>query len=322
MTSRGSDPATSRLRILLLAGGTSAERDVSLESGHSVARALSHRGHSVHLLDPACTPLSGITGNAAGTDIDIILPLLHGTGAEDGTLQRELEQQPIPWLGSSAAASALTFSKSATRKKLAMAGLPVAPGFTATADTPPTTVREHAEILGLPLVVKPSEQGSSIGISCVHDWGQLPDALRTAFHWGPEIVVERWIAGRELTVPVIDGQLFPAVEILPERPWYDYEAKYRDQQTRYQTAPAGLPNDLLPAVLQAVTVCGVSAISRTDLRLAPDGTFCILEINTVPGMTSHSLVPMSIEAAGQDVGEVLELLLWRRLQTPTTKAAA
>ncbi|MFM7055839.1 MAG: D-alanine--D-alanine ligase [Planctomycetota bacterium] len=312
----GADSAPGQLRILLLAGGTSAERDVSLESGHCVAETLRQRGHCVQILDPACTPLS------AAADVDIILPMLHGTGAEDGTLQRELERQSIPWLGSSPAASALTFSKSATRQTLAMAGLPVAPGFSATAETHAALIRQNAERLGLPLVVKPSQQGSSIGITLVQSWSQFPEALQVAFQWGPEIVVERWVSGRELTVPVIDQELFPAIEILPERPWYDYEAKYQDQLTRYQTAPAGLPDDLLPTVLRAVNVCGVSAISRTDLRLAPDGTFCILEINTIPGMTSHSLVPLSIAAAGRELGELLEMLLWRRLQTQTTKAAA
>jgi len=307
---------TGQLRILVLAGGTSAERDVSLESGHAVAETLLQRGHSVQILDPALTPLS------TATDSDIILPMLHGTGAEDGTLQHQLEQHGIPWLGSSAAASALTFSKSATRQALAAAGLPVAPGCTATADDTPASIEQAARALGTPLVVKPSAQGSSIGISVVHSWDQLPDALELAFRWGPQIVLERWIAGREITVPVIDGQLFPAIEILPARPWYDYQAKYGDLQTRYQPNPKGLPDALLPAVLRAVQLCGVSAISRTDLRVAPDGTFCILEINTVPGMTSHSLVPMSIAAAGWDAGELLELLLWRRLQSQAAGAAA
>lgn len=305
-----------QLRILVLAGGTSAEREVSLESGQAVAQALLRRGHAVRILDPARTPLS------AATDIDIILPMLHGTGAEDGTLQRELEQLGIPWLGSSAEASALTFSKSAARQALAAAGLPVAPGFTATADANSAQIRQAAQSLGTPLVVKPSAQGSSIGITLVHSLDQLPGALEMAFRWGPQIVIERWIPGREITVPVIDGQLFPAIEILPARPWYDYQAKYRDLHTQYQPNPAGLPDALLPAVLRAVQVCGVSAISRTDLRLAPDGTFCILEINTVPGMTSHSLVPLSIAAAGRDPGEVLEMLLYRRLQPLPAGAAA
>lgn len=304
------------LSILVLSGGGSAEREISLESGRAVAGALLRRGHAVRLHDPACTPLSGLA------DIDVILPLLHGTGGEDGALQSELERLRIPWLGSSAAASALTFSKSATRRKLGEAGLPTADGFTACAGADQRVIALQAEALGLPLVVKPSEQGSSIGITIVSDMKDFPEALATAYRWGSEVIVERWIPGREITVPVIDGELFPAVEILPGRPWYDYEAKYRDEQTRYVTNPASLPAGLLEAVQRAVATCGVSAISRTDLRLAADGCFYILEINTIPGMTSHSLVPMSIGAAGREVGEVLEALLWRRVCAVRSGAAA
>lgn len=316
MSGSGSSRRFGLLRILLLAGGASAEREISEESGRAVAQMLQRRGHLVRLHDPAAAPLSAVE------DIDVIFPLLHGAGGEDGTLQRELERGGIPWIGSSAKASALTFSKSATRLMLSSAGLPVASGFTARADEDSLTTMQSALPIGLPLVVKPSEQGSSIGITIVHAWRDFPAALETAFRWGCEAIVERWIPGREITVPVIDGQLFPAVEILPGRSWYDYDAKYRDDRTQYQTNPEGLPETLFSAVQRAITVCGVSAISRTDLRLEPDGRFSILEINTIPGMTSHSLVPMSIAAAGRDPGELLEELLWRRLENASSGAAA
>jgi D-alanine-D-alanine ligase len=311
-----SAPSRRGLRVLLLAGGASAEREISLESGHAVADTLRRRGHFVSIQDPAEIPLAFIP------DIDVIFPLLHGAGGEDGTLQRELERSGIPWIGSSAPASALTFSKSATRQTLGSAGLPIASGFTVRLGTDTETMMRAAAPLGLPLVVKPSEQGSSIGITIVQALNDLPTALETAFRWGVEAIVERWIPGREITVPVIDGQLFPAVEILPGRPWYDYDAKYRDERTQYRTNPEGLPPALFSAVRRAVAVCGVSAISRTDLRLESDGRFSILEINTIPGMTSHSLVPMSVAAAGRELGELLEELLWRRLDSASTGAAA
>jgi D-alanine-D-alanine ligase len=312
----GSAPTPRLLRILLLAGGASAEREISLESGRAVADTLHRRGHLVRIQDPAEIPLSAVQ------NIDIILPLLHGAGGEDGTLQRQLERTGTAWIGSSAQASALTFSKSATRQMLSSAGLPIASGFTARAGADAQTVIRSAAPLGLPLVVKPSEQGSSIGITIVQALNDLPPALETAFCWGREAIVERWIPGREITIPVIDGQLFPAVEILPGRPWYDYDAKYHDDQTQYRTHPEGLPPALFSAVQRAVAVCGVSAISRTDLRLEPDGRFSILEINTIPGMTSHSLVPMSVAAAGRDLGELLEDLMWRRLENVPSGAAA
>jgi D-alanine-D-alanine ligase len=303
--------------VLILAGGSSAERQVSLESGHAAAAELTRRGHRVRLADPASVPLTAVC-----CGIDVILPLVHGTGGEDGVLQRELDQLGIPWLGSSAQSSALTFSKAATRRVLAEAGLPIAEGGSLLEGCSDAEVSQLVSRLGYPLVVKPSEQGSSIGVTKVSCPGELPAALETAFTWGREAVLERWIAGREITVPVLDGELFPAVEILPGRQWFDYQAKYEDEGTRYCVSPAGLPAGLPAAVQRACAVCGVSAITRTDLRLAADGGFCILEINTIPGMTSHSLVPKSILAAGRSVGEVLEELLWRRMQRAAAGAAA
>ena len=315
---RGSIPSRNGpWRILILAGGASAERQVSLDSGMTVAEALTRRGHQVQLLDPALAPLP-----ATDSDIDVLLPMLHGTGGEDGCLQRELERIGIPWLGSSAESSALTFNKSTTRRVLATAGIPIAPGGSLFAGCSPCDVDQLVETLGYPLVIKPAEQGSSIGVSIVESVRQLQPALDAAFHWGDEVLLEKWIGGREITVPVIDGQLYPAIEILPERPWFDYQAKYCDEQTRYLANPAGIPAELCKAVVRACAVCGVSAITRTDVRLASDGSFCILEINTIPGMTSHSLVPMSIAAAGRDSAEVLEELLWQRLQPQAAGAAA
>lgn len=315
---RGSIPSRNGpWRILILAGGASAERQVSLDSGAAVAACLGHRGHRVQLLDPALEPLP-----SSNSGIDVILPLLHGTGGEDGVLQRELDQTGIPWLGSSAESSALTFNKSATRRALAAAGIPIAPGGSLFVDSSPSEVSRLVKTVGYPLVVKPAAQGSSIGVSIVQVEEQLLPALESAFAWGGEVLMEKWIAGREITVPVIDSVLFPAIEILPGRMWFDYEAKYCDEQTRYYPNPAGIPSELHRAVLRACVVCGVSAITRTDLRLAQDGSFCILEINTIPGMTSHSLVPMSISASGHDVAQVLEELLWKRLQHHAAGAAA
>ncbi len=309
------ETSANRLRIVVLAGGDSAEREVSLDSGRNVVDALQQRGHDVQLLDPAKSPFSSIP-----TDTDIVLPMLHGTGAEDGVLQTQLDQLGIPWLGSSAEASRLTFSKIATRTTLQAAGLLVPPGVALNRISSPSLIHEAARCVGYPLVVKPSEQGSSVGVSIVHQESQLDDAVREATHWCPRFLIEQFIVGREITVPVINGVVFPAIEIVPSGAWYDYQAKYHDEQTQYRVSPPGLPDSLNESVLRACRVCDVSAISRTDLRVDASGRCWILEINTIPGMTSHSLVPMSARALGISLGELCEQTLLEKLNRPTAAA--
>lgn len=292
------------LRIVVLAGGDSAEREVSLESGTCVALELRQRGHDVLLFDPAILALSEIPRAT-----DIIFPMLHGTGGEDGTLQRQLNQLGIPWLGSSAEASALTFDKVATRRVLANAGLPVAPGIAFAHDVPGSSIHIASRRIGYPQVVKPATQGSSVGVAIVDTERGIDAAVAEAGRWSNTILIEKYIDGREITVPVINGEAFPVVEILPVARWYDYSAKYRDEATCYNVAPENVPPDLVDIVIAACETCGVTGITRTDLRIDSEGDPWILEINTIPGMTSHSLVPMSIRARGQNVGELCERLL-------------
>jgi D-alanine-D-alanine ligase len=297
------------LRIAVLAGGTSPERDVSLESGANVTRALRERGHHITLIDPRDTSLDNLPA-----DTDIILPMLHGTGAEDGVLQSALNRIGIPWLGSSAEASRLTFDKVATRAVLTRCGLPVPPGVALNRLSSPSMILEAVNSLGYPLVVKPAEQGSSVGVTIVQQPNELAQAVKDVLQWGPRFLLEKFISGREVTVPVIDGIVFPAVEVLPAGSWYDYHAKYTDNQTQYIVNPHNLPGDLNRIVLQACNECGVTAISRTDLRIDFEGRCWILEINTIPGMTSHSLVPMSALSLGISSGELCEQLLLKQLR--------
>lgn len=308
-------PDCGRLQIIVLAGGISAEREVSLESGRNVVAALQARGHHVALLDPEHRSLSDLRLKA-----DAIVPMLHGTGGEDGTLQRQLEASGIPWIGSSSAASALTFNKQATRERLRQHGLPIAEGVVVRQSLPWSEIRQAATNIGFPVVVKPTEQGSSVGISLVPSADRLQSAIEAALVWGPECLVEKYVPGREITVPIVDGTVFPAVEILTAGPWYDYVAKYQDEATQYRVAPENLPSGLTEAVQRACRACGVSGISRTDLRLMQDGRFCFLEINTIPGMTSHSLVPMSAAFLGIDTGELMETLIRRRLKVSRNAA--
>ncbi|MCA9058536.1 MAG: D-alanine--D-alanine ligase [Planctomycetaceae bacterium] len=290
-------------RLVVLCGGTSAEREVSLESGRNVTQMLRGRGHHVRVIDPAEESLEQTMPTEA---VDVVVPMLHGTGAEDGTLQLLLQRLQIPYLGSSADASALTFDKDATRQRLQQDSLPVPPGTLLTAVTWQQNNRLPEDAPPLPVVVKPVCQGSSVGVSIVRTTDQLPAAVDLAFRYDNRVLIEQFIPGREVTVTVIDGKAFPAIEIVPGRDWYDYEAKYADEATRYIPDPPGIPPGLDQLALRACQVCAVSAICRVDLRIDPDNHPWLLEINTIPGMTSHSLVPMSIRAAGAAVVEVLE----------------
>jgi len=292
------------LRIVVLAGGVSSEREVSLESGACVVAALKQRGHRVLQFDPAILALHEIPRST-----EVILPMLHGTGGEDGTLQRGLERLGIPWVGSSAEASALTFDKVATREVLANAGLPVAPGLALPHNASGESIRNASRRVGYPQVVKPAAQGSSVGISIVDSELEIEAAASEAARWGEVFLIEKFIDGREVTVPVINGEAYPVVEILPATRWYDYAAKYTAETTRYKVAPENLPVNLTGIVMSACKACGVTGISRTDLRIDSDGKAWILEINTIPGMTSHSLVPMSVRARGISAGELCEQLL-------------
>ena len=290
------------LRVTVLAGGTSPERNVSLDSGQCVMHALRERGHFVTLLDPAVQPLQ----SADFTECDVVFPLVHGTGGEDGELQRQLQQLCVPFTGSSAVASELTFNKISTRQKMCHSGIRVATGFALLDDTPWNQVRSNAAELGFPLVVKPAAQGSSVGVSIVADADQLEAAMRTAGRYGPQILLEEYIAGREVTVTVVNGRAFPIIEIVPARPWYDFAAKYQDDGTQYLIEPGDLPVELSGVAVRACQLCGVDGISRVDFRVNKDGEFFLLEINTIPGMTSHSLVPMSAAAMGISLGELCE----------------
>ncbi len=296
------------MHVTVLAGGDSSERDVSLDSGRAVAEALRQRSHVVELFDPAVAPLEGLPKST-----EIILPMLHGTGAEDGTLQARLNRMAVPWLGSSAESSKLTFDKIATKELLSSAGHPLAPGVALHAAMKDNVILSASRRIGYPQVIKPAEQGSSVGISIVRAAAEVSAAVREARRWGIRFLIEQYIVGREVTVPVIDDCVFPAVEILPSGEWYDYSAKYQDDSTGYRVAPPDLPAELSAIVRDACRVCGVSAISRTDLRIGSGNRCHILEINTIPGMTSHSLVPMSASSIGISMGVLCEQLLLKRL---------
>jgi len=274
-------------RILVVAGGASGERDVSLESGRAVAAALCEAGHTVGAWDPVEKP-------AADFDFeswDIAFPMLHGTGGEDGVLQQTFQQVGLPWVGPGIDASKLTFDKALTRKRLIEHGIPVALGqvvHSVDVSLPAT----------LPVVVKPARQGSSLGVSVVRCEGDWIRALENAMALDSDVVVEAYIEGREVSVPVIYGELFPAIEIVLADGWYDYHNKYVSDAAEYRVSPTDLPANLGSLAIDACQACDALGLLRVDFRIDSDGNPYILEINTIPGMTEHSLVPLSVASRG------------------------
>lgn len=294
-------------RVAVLLGGRSAEREISLLSGRAVHAALARRGVDALAVDPAEAPLAGLP--AAG--FDRVFIALHGPGGEDGTVQGALEWLGLPYTGSGVLGSAIGMDKLRT-KQLALANGVATPPYRVLADA--ADCRRAVEELGLPLAVKPATQGSSVGMSKVERAEDIVGAWRTAAALDPVVIAEPWIQGQELTVGVLQGEALPAIRIETPRSFYDYQAKYFAEDTRY-LIPCGLAAPAEAAMQQAALMTfaatGASGWGRVDFVMGDDGVPLLLEINTVPGMTSHSLVPMAAAATGVDFAE----LAWRILET-------
>jgi len=244
------------------------------------------------------------------------VPMVHGTGGEDGVLQRQLLKAGIPYVGSSPEASELTFDKIRTNRLLRKSDIVVPDGIIVDSRH---SLQENCQAVAAfaeQVVAKPPRQGSSIGISIVHHSEQVEAALMLAFQFGHECLVERFVPGRELTVPVVDGAALPSIEICPAVQWYDYESKYADDRTEYRISPEDMPKALPQIAVTACDICGVTGIARVDFRVDELGQPWLLEINTVPGMTSHSLVPKAAAAVGLSLGELCQRAIGTRLSTP------
>lgn len=287
--------------VLVIAGGTSTERSISLQSGDAVLIATREAGHVAELWDPAESDQP-----PASTDWDVAFPVAHGTAGEDGTLQRRLAELKLPWVGSSATASELTFNKIRTCEVLAAADLPVAESSLLPADDESSAVARVIEF-GLPAVVKPVSQGSSVGISVVRSAAEVPSAVRKASAY-PPMFVERFIEGHEATVALVNGRALPAIHIIPHG-WYDYSSKYEDDKTQYKFDSPALPDHLGDIAARACEVCGVTGFARIDFRIDHDRQPWILEVNTSPGMTDHSLVPKAAAKAGQTLAQLCDELI-------------
>ncbi|WP_114909300.1 D-alanine--D-alanine ligase [Haemophilus haemolyticus] len=298
-------------KIAVLLGGTSAEREVSLNSGKAVLEALLNQGYDAHPIDPKEYNVANLKKDG----FHRVFNILHGRGGEDGIMQGLLEQIGLPYTGCGVMASALTMDKMRTKMLWKAFGLPVADMEVVTRETfAELDAQAVVEKLGLPLMVKPSLEGSSVGLTKVKAVDELKSAVEYALKFDNTILIEEWLSGDELTVPVLDSQVLPAIRIVPEGEFYDYNAKYISDNTQY-FCPAGLTSEreqeLALLVKRAYNAVGCRGWSRIDVMCDAKGDFRLVEVNTNPGMTSHSLFPKSAASVGisfeQLVVKILEL---------------
>jgi D-alanine-D-alanine ligase len=296
-------------RVAVLLGGDSSEREISLLSGNAVLASLKRREVDAHAFDPREQALTKVL------DFDRVWIALHGPGGEDGTVQGALEYLGVPYTGSGVMGSAIGMDKLRTKRLAHAIGV-------ATADHVVLRGQQDFEIaierLGVPLIVKPASQGSSVGMSKVEKAGDLPAAYEAAARVEASVFAEPWITGKEYTVAVLHDRALPSIRIETPKAFYDYEAKYFRDDTRY-FCPSGLSvpaeQHLANLAVAAFDAVGAGGWGRADFMMDTTGRPLLLEVNTVPGMTGHSLVPMAARAAGIDFDE----LVWRVLETSFTR---
>lgn len=294
-------------RVAVMLGGFSSERVVSLDTGRAVLRALKARDVDARAWDPAEKNLRDF----ADAGFSRVWIALHGPGGEDGALQGALQWLGIPYTGSGVMASALAMDKIRSKQVFAALGLPT-PAFEVITNR--GDAARAADRLGFPLILKPACEGSSVGMSKVVESDELDGAVNLAISYSGVAIAERCIVGEEMTVGVLAGQALPTIRIETPRVFYDYRAKYESERTSYHCP--GTTGDTeerryRELALSAFGALGCSGWGRVDFMTGDDGQPQLLEVNTVPGMTSHSLVPMAAAEAGIDFDE----LCWRILET-------
>jgi len=281
-------------KVAVLFGGRSAEREVSLKSGAAVLAALQKSGVDAHAFDPAQRDLSELKKEK----FDLVFIALHGRFGEDGTVQGALELMGIPYTGSGVMASAIAMDKWRTKLIWQAMGLPI-PEYEAL--LAPSDWSALADHLDLPLFMKPANEGSSVGISKVKTVEELPGAYAEAAKHDKVVIAESFVSGGEYTVAVLNGRALPVIKIEPANEFYDYEAKYLRDDTRY-LCPCGLSteqeSEMQRLAQEAFALIGGQGWGRIDFLRGEDGKSYLLEINTSPGMTDHSLVPMAARNAG------------------------
>ncbi|MFA6636064.1 MAG: D-alanine--D-alanine ligase [Candidatus Omnitrophota bacterium] len=307
-----------RFRVGVLAGGPSSEREISLKSAGAVFNALTGLGIDTVLMridDEKSDLLTEIRLKGA----NLIFIALHGRFGEDGTVQELLSGEGIPYTGSGPEASRTALDKLATKRKLAAVGISVP---ASTSVFPGEDIVSRVREIRVPCVVKPRYEGSSIGLSVVTDPERLAGAVETAFKYGEEVIVENFIPGRELTVGVLDERALPVIEILAAEGVYDYTSKYISSGTKYNVpAEIGKENYVKAQALglAAHNALGCKSFSRTDLRMTSGGEFYVLEVNTIPGLTEKSLLPMAAASEGVDFRELCVNMLQSALKYDDVK---
>ena len=292
-------------RVAVLFGGKSAEREVSLKSGQAVLHALQSAGVDAFGIDVGDDFLQRLVSEK----IDRAFIVLHGRGGEDGTMQGLLECLEIPYTGSGVLASALAMDKLRTKQVWQSLGLPTP--LHAVLGSEADCISAATE-LGLPLIVKPAHEGSSIGMAKVTSVDELIAAWKSASTYDSQVLVEQWIQGPEFTIATLRGQVLPPIGLGTPHTFYDYDAKYIADDTQYRI-PCGLEEskeqELKQLTARACEAVGIAGWARTDVMQDVNGKFWLLEVNTVPGMTDHSLVPMAARAAGLDFQQLVLAIL-------------
>lgn len=293
-------------KVAVMFGGKSAEREVSLRSGTAVLTALQAAGVDAFAFDPKDQPLQALVQSGAAR----VFIVLHGRGGEDGSMQGALQQLGLPYTGSKVLGSALAMDKIRCKWLFQAQQLPTAPF--AVVHSNDTDFAGLLASLGGKVMVKPANEGSSIGMSAASTADELQQAITQALQYDTEILVERWINGREFTVAILNGQVLPVVEMRTPRAFYDYEAKYQANSTEY-LCPAPLSTEQTEAMqdsaLKAFNAVGATGWGRVDIMLDNNGQHYLLEVNTVPGMTEKSLVPMAAKAAGLSFQQLVLAIL-------------
>lgn len=339
------------MRVVVLMGGSSAERDVSFASGKGIARALEENGHQVLWIDPlqGPTPLDKESLLARGVrsqppelsqikvdhglkmiktveqvfverKVDVFFIALHGRPGEDGSIQAILDLLEVPYTGSGVLASALAMDKAMAKTLFRQVGVQTADWIFIDERIETLTPRfldRVSRAIGFPLVVKPNNEGSTVGFSIVQNKEQLLPALKLAQIYGPETLIEKYIPGREVTVAILEDNVLPVIEIVPRRGVYDYESKYTKGMTDYQVPAqleAAVSHYLQDQALKAFQALKCTDYARVDFRLRPDGETYCLEVNTLPGMTETSLVPKAARAAGIEFNALIEKILQMALK--------
>ena len=295
-------------RVVLLAGGDSAEREISLQSGSCVASALRSLSLPTQAVDPALTDLTRFAWQPG----DVAFIALHGGCGENGDVQLILERAGVPYTGSGPATSQLAFSKSAAKMRFQQSGVPTPPFVLIHRSDSRERLHEQANRIGYPVAIKPDQQGSSLGVSIIHSPGDLLAATAECFRYGPFGLIEKAIAGSEWTLGVIDNECLPVIKIETANTFFDFSAKYEDDATHYLFEFPESPqvvNAITKAGHDACRALGTVGVARADLRVDAQGTPYVLEVNTVPGLTDHSLVPKAAARAGIPFAQLCRRML-------------